>query len=165
MNNILVAYFSRTGNTRVISDLIHEMVKSDLFEVVPANPYPNDYSATVDKAKKELAGNSRPELATDVDDMESYDVVFIGYPNWCGTMPMILFTFLEKHDLSGKTIIPFCTHGGGNLGRSVRDATMLCPQSTVLNGLAIRGSEVNDAYDDISEWLRNPEITSRITST
>jgi len=151
---ILVAYFSHTGNTRVIANQIHEKVGGDIFEIVTVNPYPTDHDAVVDQAKQEQEDNYRPELATKVENMDSYDVVFIGYPNWWGTMPMPVFTFLEEYDFSGKTIIPFCTHEGSGLGRSVEDITKLCPQSTILDGLAIRGSSVETAQDDVSEWLR-----------
>ena len=151
---ILVAYFSHTGNTRVIANQIHEKVGGDIFEIVTVNPYPTDYDAVVDQAKQEQEDNYRPQLKTKVENMDSYDVVFIGYPNWWGTMPMSVFTFLEEYDFSGKTIIPFCTHEGSGLGRSVEDTTELCPQSTILDGLAIRGSSVETAQDDVSEWLR-----------
>lgn len=151
---ILVAYFSHSGNTRVIANQIHEKVGGDIFEIVTVNPYPKDYDAVVDQAKQEQEDNYRPELATEVENMDSYDVVFIGYPNWWGTMPMPVFTFLEEYKFSGKTIIPFCTHEGSGLGRSVEDITELCPQSTILDGLAIRGSSVETAQDDVSEWLR-----------
>ncbi|HWQ70884.1 MAG TPA: flavodoxin [Desulfitobacteriaceae bacterium] len=153
-NNILVAYFSHSGNTRIIANQIHEKVGGDIFEIVTVNPYPKDYDAVVDQAKQEQEDNYRPELATEVENMDSYDVVFIGYPNWWGTMPMPVFTFLEEYKFSGKTIIPFCTHEGSGLGRSVEDITELCPQSTILDGLAIRGSSVETAQDDVSEWLR-----------
>ena len=151
---ILVAYFSHSGNTREIANQIHEKVGGDIFEIVTVNPYPADYDSVVDQAKQEQEDNYRPELATEVENMDSYDVVFVGYPNWWGTMPMPVFTFLEEYDFSGKTIIPFCTHEGSGLGRSVEDITDLCPQSTILDGLAIRGSSVETAQGDVSEWLR-----------
>lgn len=150
---ILVAYFSHSGNTREIANQIHENVGGDIFEIVTVDPYPTDYDAVVDQAKQEQEDDYRPKLATEVEAMDSYDVVFIGYPNWWGTMPMPVFSFLEEHDFSGKTIIPFCTHEGSGLGRSVEDITELCPQSTILDGLAIRGSSVETAQDDVSEWL------------
>jgi flavodoxin len=87
--------------------------------------------------------------------MPSYDVIFLGYPNWYGTMPMPVFTFLEEYNLSGKTIVPFCTHEGSGLGRSVTDIRKMCPQSTVLEGLAIRGSDVKDAQNEVTGWLRD----------
>lgn len=150
---ILVAYFSHSGNTRVTANQIHENVGGDIFEIVTVDPYPTEYNAVVDQAKQEQEDNYRPELATEVENMSSYDVVFIGYPNWWGTMPMPVFSFLEEYNFSGKTIIPFCTHEGSGLGRSVEDITKICPQSTIQKGLAIRGSSVETAQDDVSEWL------------
>lgn len=151
---VLVAYFSHTGNTRKIANQIHEGVGGDIFEIVTVDPYPIEYNACVDQASRELRDNYRPQLAAEVQKMESYNMVFIGYPNWWGTMPMAVFTFLEKYDFSGKTIMPFCTHEGSALGRSVEDIKKLCPQSTVLNGLAIRGTSVQTAQNRVSEWLR-----------
>lgn len=136
-----------------------EKVGGDIFEIVTVNPYPTDYDSVVDQTKQEQEDNYRPQLKTKVENMDSYDVVFIGYPNWWGTMPMPVFTFLEEYDFSGKTIIPFCTHEGSGLGRSVEDITELCPQSTILDGLAIRGSSVKTAQDDVSEWLREIRMT------
>jgi flavodoxin len=107
----------------------------------------------VDKAKKEQAADYRPILGTKVD-MDLYDVIFIGYPNWWGTTPMAIFTFFEEYDFSGKTIIAFCTHEGSGLGRSVGDIKKLCPKSNVLDGLAIRGSRVNRAQNDLSVWFQ-----------
>lgn len=151
---VLVAYFSHSGNTRVIANQIHKIVGGDTFEIVTVNSYPTDYNACVEQASKELKENYRPQLATEVKNMESYDIVFVGYPNWWGTMPMAVFSFLEKYNLSGKTIIPFCTHEGSRLGQSVSDITKLCSKSTILEGIAIRGSSVKTAENDVSQWLK-----------
>jgi flavodoxin len=181
--NILVAYFSRVGissfsedidavssaslrvgdegligNTKVIADMIQIAVGGDLFQIVTAKTYPEDQGKTSDIALEELRDNTRPELVTHVENMDDYDVIFLGYPNWWGTMPMAVFTFLEEYDFSGKTIIPFCTHEGSRLGRSVEDITSLCPQSTILDGFAIRGANVVDAQDDVTAWLQNSEM-------
>jgi flavodoxin len=153
-NNILVAYFSHSGNTREIANQIHEIAGGDIFEIVTVDPYPRGYNEVVEQAKKELDAGYRPELKTRVKNMGSYDVVFIGYPNWWGTVPRPIASFLSQYDFSGKTIVPFCTHGGSGLGRSVTDIAKLCPQSTILDGLAIRGGEVKNAKHKISEWLR-----------
>jgi flavodoxin len=163
-NNILVAYFSHTGNTREIASQIHERVGGDIFEIVTVDPYPNNYNACVDKAKQEQDDNYRPVLATKVENMDSYDVVFVGYPIWWETMPMAVFTFLEEYDFSGKTIIPFCTHEGSGLGSSVEDIKKLCPNSTVLEGLAVRGSNVNNAQNEVLEWLRKIEYSNKAES-
>lgn len=159
ITRILIAYFSRTGNTREIANRIHENVGGNLFEIVTVDPYPKDYNATVDKAKQEQVNNCRPPLVTEVENIDTYDVVFVGYPNWWGTMPMAVFTFLEAYDFSGKTIIPFCTHGGSRLGRSVEDITATCPKSIILDGLAIREADAKNAQPDVvSAWLRKLEM-------
>jgi flavodoxin len=150
----LVAYFSRTGNTREIANQIHEKVGGDIFEIQTVNPYPGDYNECVQQAKQELEKGYRPELKTMVKDIESYGVVFIGYPNWWSTIPAPVRTFLSKCDLSGKTIVPFCTHEGSSLGRSVMDITRLCPRSTIRDGLAVRGRDVKNARNEVSNWLR-----------
>jgi len=163
----LVAYFSRpgnnyvggtivnlpVGNTEVIATMIREMTGGDLFRITPVKPYPDDYTKTTEVAKEELRTKFRPKLARSVESMDSYERVFLGYPNWWGTMPMPLFSFLEEYDLSGKTIAPFCTHEGSGLGHSVADIRKACPRSTVLEGLAIRGGDVNNARDTVSGWL------------
>ena len=125
-----------------------------MFEIVPVNPYPTDYDVVVEQAKKEFDMDFRPKLKMKVTDMDSYTTVFIGYPIWWGTMPMPVFTFLEEHDLSGKTIAPFCTHEGSGLGRSVSDIRKTCPHSTVLEGLSVRGGDVKNAKDAVAGWLR-----------
>ncbi len=164
----LVAYFSRegkniissgdvidlpVGNTEVIALMIREAAGSDSFRIETVNPYPEDYRKATEVAKEELRANARPELTAHVENMTSYNVLFVGYPNWWGTMPMPVWTFLEEYDLTGKTIAPFCTHEGGSLGRSVTDIKALCPRSTILDGLAIRGSDVQRAKEQVSEWL------------
>lgn len=164
----LIAYFSRpgsnyvggaivnlpVGNTEVIATMIREMTAGDLFRIEAANPYPEDYTETTQVAREELRSKARPTLAGLPVGMESYSVIFLGYPNWWGTMPMPVFTFLEEHDLSGKTIVPFCTHEGSDLGSSVRDIRQVCPRSTVLEGLAVRGGDVENARDEVAGWLR-----------
>ncbi len=151
---ILVAYFSHSGNTREIANQIHTSVNGDIFEIVAVDPYPSGYDEAVEQARKELREEYRPELKTKVENMDSYNVVFVGYPIWWGTVPRPVATFLSEYDFSGKTIIPFCTHEGSGLGRSVEDITKLCPQSTILDGLAVRGSDIKNAKNEVSERLR-----------
>lgn len=141
-----MAYFSHSGNTREIAIQIHKNIGSNIFEIQSVNPYPSEYNEVVEQAKQELQSGYQPELKTAVKDMKSYEAVFIGYPNWWGTIPRPVAAFLSKHDFSGKTIVPFCTHEGSRLGRSITDITRLCPQSTVLNGLAVRGREVKKMH-------------------
>jgi flavodoxin len=151
---ILVAYFSHSGNTRVIANQIHGLVGGDLFEIVALHSYPMDYDSCVEHAKKELKGFARPKLKTRLENAAAYDVVFIGYPNWWGTFPMPVATFLEGNDFSGKTLVPFCTHEGSRMGRSVEDLAKMCPNSKILEGLAIEGGSVKSAQDDVAHWIR-----------
>lgn len=112
------------------------------------------YEETTEVAKQELRQNARPALAARIDTMDEYQVIFLGYPNWWGTMPMAVFSFLEAYDFAGKTIVPFCTHEGSGMGRSERDIKKLCPGAEVLEGLPIRGGSVGSAANDVSAWLR-----------
>ena len=145
MSKILVAYFSRAGqnfvnheiveiergNTAVAAEKIAQKCGGDLFEIVPAKPYPDDYHETVEVSKQELADNARPQIVGASDDPAAgYDIVFVGYPNWCGTAPMPVFTFLDACNLDGKRVIPFCTNEGSALGTSVDDIRRACPAGT-----------------------------------
>jgi flavodoxin len=164
---ILVAYFSRkgnnyvngkivnlpVGNTEVIAKMIQEMTKGDIFHIDTINSYPLDYNEATKVAGKELREKARPKLSNHVQNMDSYDMLFVGYPNWWGTIPMPVATFLSEYDFSGKTIAPFCTNEGSGLGRSIIDIKELCPQSNVLDGLAVRGGAVNQARSQVSIWL------------
>ena len=158
-NKILVVYFSHSGNTREIANQIHNIVGGDIFEIQTVKPYPNDYDAVVKQARQELDSGYKPESKTKIENIKSYDLIFIGYPNWLGTIPAPVKTFLSEYDFSGKTIAPFCTHGGGGLARSVTDISKLCPKSTLLDSFAIPGSDVKTAQSEVSEWLRKIKIT------
>jgi flavodoxin len=163
----LIAYYSREGNnyvsgnivnlpignTKVVANMIQEMTGGDVFCINTVKSYPEDYTETTNVAKKELHDNARPELSSHVKNMDSYNVIFLGYPNWYGTMPMPVFTFLEEYEFSGKTIIPYCTHEGSGLGHSEKDIAKLCPKATLLKGLSIHGSSVNAAKKDVANWL------------
>ncbi len=165
----LIAYFSRKGNnyvggsivnlpignTEVIAKKIQKLTGSDVFQIKTARSYPEDYTETTNVAHEEQKKNARPEIAEKLGNIDPYDMIYIGYPNWYGTMPMAVFTFLESYDFSGKTIAPFCTHEGSGMGSSERDIKKLCPNSKVLSGLAIRGSSVERADNDIISWLKN----------
>jgi len=164
----LIAYYSRVGNnyaggkivnlpvgnTEVAAKMIQDLTGGDIFRIETIKTYPADYHEATDVAMQELRQNSRPELTGHVDNMTEYGVIYLGYPNWWGTMPMAVFTFLEEYDLSGKTIVPFCTHEGSGLGRSVTDIAQLCPNSTILDGLAVLGGDAKNAQNNISDWLR-----------
>jgi flavodoxin len=153
-DKILIVYYSKTGNTKTVAEYIHKTVGGDIFEIKTVNSYPEEYQATTELAKKEQETNARPKLVSNVDNIEQYNTIFIGYPNWWGTMPMVFFTFFESHNLTQKTIIPFCTHEGSGMGRSVADIQKLAPKSTVKDGLAIRGRNAKDSQNDINLWLR-----------
>jgi flavodoxin len=154
-----VAYFSHSGNTREIAGLIHKSVGGEIFEVRAVKTYPDDYDAVVEEAKQELNSGYKPALKTKIEDITSYDVVFIGFPIWWSTFPAPVKTFLSEYEFSGKTVVPFCTHEGSGLGRSVADISRLCPKSTVLEGIAVRGRDVRAAQTRVSEWLRKIKIT------
>ncbi|WP_421908753.1 flavodoxin [Methanolacinia petrolearia] len=149
----LIAYFSHSGNTRVVADKIHKIAGGEIFEIVPVNQYPHEYNAVVEQARKELDQDYRPALKTKAENIYSYDLVFIGYPNWWGTIPRPVAAFLQEYDLAGKTIAPFCTHEGSGLGRSVEEIKSICSKSTVMNGLAIRGGNVKNSQEEINIWL------------
>ncbi|MFX1382353.1 MAG: flavodoxin [Promethearchaeota archaeon] len=163
----LIAYFSRKGNnwangrvvnlpignTEVIAKMINEIIRGDLFHIDTVKQYPEGYEETIKVAKQELKNNARPELSDHIADMESYNVIFLGYPNWWGTTPMAIRTFLESYDFSNKTIIPFCTHEGSGLGRSVKDIAQLCPKAEIKNAISFHGGSVSNARRDIEKWL------------
>jgi flavodoxin len=156
---ILVAYFSHSGNTREIADQIHKSAGGDIFEIQSVKPYPHDYDAVVEQARQELDSDFKPALKTKMENIKPYDLVFIGYPVWCSTVPAPVRTFLSEYDFSGKTIVPFCTHEGSGLGRSVTNISKLCPKSTLLDGVAIWGSDVKTAQSKVVEWLQKIKIT------
>jgi flavodoxin len=156
---ILVAYFSYSGNTREIANQIHKNAGGDIFEIQSVKPYPDDYDAVVQQARQELKFGHKSALKTKVENIKPYEMVFIGYPNWCKTIPAPVRTFLSEYDFSGKTIVPFCTHEGSGLGRSAADISKLCPKSTLLEGVAIRGRDVKTAQNELSEWLKKNKIT------
>ena len=160
----LVLYFSHSGNTRRVAEMIHQRVGGDLAELKTVKPYPQEYNAVVDVAKAEQQADARPEIAAKLDNLADYGTVFIGYPNWWGTLPMPFFTLLEQHDMAGKTLIPFTTHEGSRFGRGVADLRRLCPKAKVLaDGFECRGKRAHKAEKDVAAWLDRiaPGIASR----
>lgn len=153
-SNVLVAYFSHSGKTRAIAEMIHVSVGGDVFEIVNVDPYPSAYEETAERASKELKASSRPTLKGRLDDASSFDLVFVGYPNWWGTMPTPVMTFLTEYGFPGKAIAPFCTNEGSGLGLSIEDIARLCPRSRVLEGLAVRGRSAKGSRGDVASWLR-----------
>ncbi len=124
-----------------------------MFHIEPFTAYPKDYTETTEVAKKELHVKARPKLTRQVKDMGAYEVIFLGYPNWWGPMPMPVFTFLESYDFAGKTIVPFCTHEGSGMGHTEQDIVKACPEATVLKGIAIQGSSASSAEAKVSSWI------------
>lgn len=165
----LIAYFSRSGNnyvggsiidlpvgnTEISAKSIGELTGGDLFKIDSVKAYSEDYNTCTEEAKKELRADARHELISYPENLQDYDTIVLGYPNWWGTMPMPVWTFLEKYNFSGKTILPFCTHEGSGMGDSESDIRKLCPGADVKRGLAIRGRNVNNAGKEIAAWLNN----------
>lgn len=152
-SKILTVYFSRTGNTQQAARIIAEKTGAEIFRVLTTRQYPENYQECTEIAQQEQDEDARPELSVSIssETFATYDTIFIGYPIWWGTMPMAMFTFLESYDFEGKTVIPFCTHGGSGLSKSVSDIRSLCPDSTVLDGLALRSGSVSQS--NIESWL------------
>lgn len=169
---ILVVFFSHTGenyavgditkgNTHIVAEMIAEATGGRLFEIVPEKAYPETYQECVEVAKQEKERNARPAVRGDIA-AEDYDVVFLGYPNWWGDMPMAVYTFLEKHDWSGKTLLPFCTHEGSGLSGTERKIADACKGATVGKGLALRGATAQNKRDEarkaVQSWLEKANL-------
>ena len=165
----LVAYFSRAGenygvgvvekgNTEIIAEMIAEAVGADTFRIQTVNAYPESYDECTAVARQERDEGARPELTSAVANMDDYDVIYLGYPIWYGDIPIAVYTFLENYDFTGKTIIPFCTHGGSGLAGTVSSIQATCSGAAVLDGLAIAGTTAqNDreaARELVSEFLK-----------
>ena len=149
----LVVYFSWSGNTRNVAESIQAQTGSDIFEIVPTVPYSDDYNTVVDYAKTEQQNNARPEISGAIDDLDDYDTIYIGFPNWWGDMPMILYTFFDSYDLSGKTVALFCTSGGSGLPNTVNEVKELEPDANVVNGLHIGSSAASAPDAAVAQWL------------
>lgn len=150
---ILVAYFSWSGNTKAVAEEIHKQVGGDIVEIVPATPYSETYSVTVAKAKAEQAANARPAISTKIADFDKYDVIFLGYPNWWGSFPMPVATFVDTYKLDGKTVAPFFTHGGGGEQRCLSDLQKLAPNAKFTQDLLLSGSSAKSSQGQIKSWL------------
>lgn len=143
------------GNTEVVANKIKGILGGTLFEIESKHPYSIDYHACTKEVVQEMNEQARPPLKTLPATIEEYDMIFIGYPNWCGTMPMPVCTFLTSFDFSYKNLAPFCTHGGSGIGHSVRDIKLLCPTAHVLPSLAILGAQATQSDAAISTWLES----------
>lgn len=149
----LIAYFSWSGNTEQMAQTIQAEIGGDLFKIEPATPYTEDYDTLLDIAQQEQAEDARPELAAQVENWDSYDVVFVGYPNWWSDAPMAVYTFLETYDFDGKTLIPFNTSTSGGLGRSLSGIEESAAGANILDGLALTEGELGNAQNEVSGWL------------
>jgi len=140
------------GNTERVAEMIRHAVGGDLFEVETVKTYSLDYYECIDEAKAELKNKEKVEVRKYKDDLEDYDIIFVGYPNWWGTMPMVMYTFLEHYDLTGKKIIPFCTNEGSGMGSSEGDLKRICAGAEVARGLSVHGSEAAQSEPRVSKW-------------
>ena len=153
-NETLVAVYSYSGNTRHVALQIQKGVgDADFFEIKPVKPYSQDYNECVNQAKKEINDNYRPELADFPKNINQYKTIFIGSPNWWGTIPMPMFTQLEQLDFEGKTVKPFVTHEGSGFGTSIKDLKKLCAGAEIKNGLSIPGVNVANAKSTVESWI------------
>lgn len=152
-SNVLVAYFSRSGNTRVIARTIQRMLGADIFEIQPARPYPEDYEATVEQARQERDSGHEPALAATVPDIEAYDTVFLGFPIWGETAPPVIRSFLRTHDLTNRTVRPFITHGGYGLGSSRAVMSDHAPAARIEPPFVMEADQERRTLDQVRAWL------------
>mgnify|MGYP001552075746 CR=1 FL=1 len=150
---ILIAFYSLTGNTGKLAKAIQNATDGDLFAIKMVNPYPKVYSEVLKASKPDWQNKVKPPLSSKVDNLEEYDVVFVGSPNWFSTMAPPVFTFLSEYDFTGKTVIPFMTHGGGRASNGFKETEAAVPASTVLEGLAVSHRDLNQMEDKIADWL------------
>lgn len=167
-STVLAAYFSRAGwnysyggrtrlevgNTEVLAGMISSRIGSDVHRIEPVHPYPESYDETVERNVREQDANARPAIANPLGSIERYDIVLLGSPIWNVRAPMIMSTFVESYDFSGKTIYPFTTYAMSGLGATMRDYAASCPGATIGEGLAVRGEQVEDAGAAVESWLR-----------
>lgn len=164
----LIVYYSRKGenywngsiknlskgNTERVAEFIQNAVGGDLFEVETIKEYAQDYYKCIEEAKQELREKARPDLKEYLENLDEYDTIFVGYPNWWGTMPMAMFTFLEHYDFTGKKIVPFCTNEGSGMGSSERDLKKICNGADVERGLSIHGAEAAESENTVASWAK-----------
>ena len=164
----LVAFYSRAdenyfggqyryievGNTEKVANMISEITGADLFKIEQKDAYSADYQECIAEAKKDLQENKRPEVLNLPANLDAYDEIYLGYPNYWGTMPMAVYTFLENYDFSGKKIHPFCTHEGSGLSRTEKDIAKAAKGAKVEKGLAIHGSNVDSARNAVEKWVK-----------
>ena len=164
----LIAYYSRKGenywagsvknlskgNTEIVAEFIQDAVGGDLFEIETVKEYATDYYECTDEAQEELHADARPELREYPESIDEYDTIFLGYPNWWGTCPMCVFSFLDHYDWAGKRILTFCTNEGSGMGSSERDIKAACPGATVEKGLSITGNKAAKSQGKVESWAK-----------
>jgi len=168
---ILIVYLSRTNNTRKIAEIIHENVGGELVALSLVNPYPEDYKTTVAQVARENETGFLPPLKTRIDNIEDYDIIFVGFPTWGMELPPPMKSFLKQYDLSGKTIVPFNTNGGYGIGTTFSTVKELCPNSKVAEGFSTKGGVERDgilfvmegekqkqAQLEVKAWLKKIDI-------
>jgi flavodoxin len=161
----LVSYFTRTGNTRVIASQIRRALGTDLFEIEPVEPYPEDYEATVTQAQNERDTGYEPPLKATLPNMGSYEVVFLGFPIWGMTAPPVIRSFLSAHDLSGKTVVPFITHGGYGLGQSLTVVAEHAPQARIIDGFSKQADQERETLTEVTRWLEGVQACFSLRSS
>lgn len=152
-SRILVAYFSRSGNTRVVAGLIHRTQHTDLLEIRPATPYPEDYLKTVDQARQERDAGYEPPLEAALPNLSQYETVYLGFPIWGETAPPVIRAFLRAYDLRGKNLIPFVTHGGYGLGDSLAVVSSHAPKAHLHEGFVIQADQERQTMNRVNAWL------------
>ena len=152
-SSVLIAYFSWSGNTEQVAQIIQQETGGDLFEIAPATAYTDDYNELLDIAQQEQSDNARPELAGQVENWEQYDTIFVGYPNWWSDAPMAVYTFVESYDWSVKTLVPFNTSASGGFGRSLSGLEESASGATILDGLSFTERTLGDAQSEVTTWL------------
>ena len=149
----LIVYYSLSGNTKFAAEHIQSLTGADISAVELVEPYSEEYQITLDRANQERESGILPQLAGSIDNLADYDVIFIGSPNWFGSLSLPVLSFLDSHDLSGKTIVPFVTFGGGGLQNTIADLRTLVPNAVVLEEFGVAGSAVENSQAEIAQWL------------
>ena len=155
---VLVAYYTRTGNTRVIARQIRRALGADIFEIQTADSYPEDYGQQVAVAQQQRDSGFKPPLAATVADIKSYEAVFLGFPIWGMTAPSVIRSFLSQHDLSGKTLLPFITHGGYGLGQSLKVLADHAPGARLVDGFSKQCDQERETLEQVTTWLGGVEV-------
>ena len=156
----LIVYFSWSGHTRTVANIIHELTGSDIVEIEVQEPYSSVYNEVTARARHELDNDIRPALVTRVENMVDYDTLIVGTPIWSSRLAPPVKSFLASYDLSGKKILPFCTHGGSGTAQSVNNMREVCPNSEFLQPLAVSGSQAASSRNAVNQWLRMEGVLS-----